>query len=277
MVNSKIIASYGHGTENDFVIVYDPNQKLELNPEQISKICNRKTGLGADGLIRVVDENFPRLEGNNPKWFMDYRNQDGSLAEMCGNGIRVMARFLVKNKLQPAGIFSINTRAGRKFLSVPEYDEISVNMGKVELVDEGVEVESNGHLFSNGLNISVGNPHAVVQVDDMEMIKDLTQAPKVSPAYQFPDGVNVEFIEFVGEQEVKMRVHERGVGETKSCGTGVCAVGLAATIFSGKNLPVTWLVNPPGGKLKVEIDRDSNAVLTGPAVLIKEIDLVEFM
>jgi diaminopimelate epimerase len=266
-------ASYGHGTHNDFILLLDENDEINLSDEFIERVCNRQSGIGADGLIRIVRQN----NNDKPEWFMDYRNQDGSIAQMCGNGIRVMARYLVENNLQPAGIFSINTRAGKKFLAVPDSGDISVNMGPVRLIDQGFSVISNGITFDNGIEIDVGNPHAVVQVEKLSVIDDLRTAPKIEPHFQFPEGVNVEFMEIVSDEEINMRVYERGVGETQSCGTGTCAVALAATVSRGEKLPRTWFINPPGGRLKVEIDRDSNAILTGPAVILEEIDLEKYL
>ena len=264
---AKLIGTYGHGTLNDFVLVPDLENNQKITPEQVRNICNRKTGIGADGLIRIA-----KTDG---KWFMDYRNADGSVAEMCGNGIRVMARYLISHKLQPAGIFSINTRAGTKYLAAPESEDISVNMGKVELIPGEITVKVNGQSYL-GLNISVGNPHAVVVVNDLSEIGDLKSAPQVSPDSAYPDGVNVEFIKFDSDS-ISMRVYERGVGETKSCGTGTCAVALAATIFKSKQLPIKWQINPPGGRLFVDIDPHSNATLIGPAVLVKEVELDQFL
>ena len=123
----------------------------------------------------------------------------------------------------------------------------------------------------------MGNPHAVVFVEKIQDVGDLLLAPSVEPADEYPDGVNVEFVEFLENGELKMRVHERGVGETKSCGTGTCAVALAAALFKNKRLPSSWVINPPGGRLSVEIDAHSNAILTGPAVLVREIDLSKYL
>jgi len=256
--------TYGHGTENDFLLLLDAADQIEVTPESIAKLCNRASGIGADGFIRMVKR--------NGQWFMDYRNSDGSLAEMCGNGIRVMARYLVDCGLQPAGLFPIDTRAGKKFLSVPESGEISVNMGKVVEIDDysdELEVRHNGKSWS-ALNIDVGNPHAVAFVASLDEVGSLVLAPDVSPLDAFPDGVNVEFVEILNDGQVRMRVHERGSGETKSCGTGVCAVALATTIHQKKRLPAQWTVHVPGGTLKVEIDGHSNAVLTGPAELVRD-------
>ena len=262
-----LIGTYGHGTENDFVLVFDPHSEIEISSKAVAAICNRQTGIGADGLIRIA-----KRDG---KWFMDYRNADGSIAEMCGNGIRVMARYLVDRGHQSAGIFPIQTRAGSKFLSVPESGDITVNMGAVTQEAGVITARASEHSWE-GLNIDVGNPHAVVFVEDLEKVGDLAEAPHVEPAQMYPDGVNVEFVKFLADGELAMRVHERGVGETRSCGTGTCAVALAATIKSSKSLPAKWVIHPPGGRLEVEIDAHSNAILTGPAVLIKDVELSSY-
>lgn len=267
-MSSSIIGTYGHGTENDFVIIFDPEDKKNISSKQTAAICNRATGIGADGLIRITKR--------DNKWFMDYRNADGSVAEMCGNGIRVMARYLVDKGHQPSGIFSILTRDGAKFLSVPDSGDISVNMGQVQIVEGEITAANNGKLW-NGYNINVGNPHAVVFVDSMQDVGDLSEPPVVRPKESYPEGVNVEFVEFLPNGELKMRVHERGSGETKSCGTGTCAVALAATAKKGLKLPVRWVINPPGGRLVVEIDPHSNAILTGPAVLLADHDLDSYL
>ena len=257
-----MIATYGHGTHNDFVLLYDPEDQFQISPEQVARICNRASGVGSDGLIRIT-----KRAG---KWFMDYRNQDGSIAEMCGNGIRVMARYLVERGHQGEGIFAIDTRAGMKYLAVPAHDDISVNMGNVSEVYDEVTV-SIGERSWKALHIDVGNPHAVLFVDDLNSIGDLSTAPEVEGDY--PDGVNVEFVSFLENGELAMRVFERGVGETQSCGTGTCAVALAATLHQGKRLPSRWVINPPGGRLIVDIDPHNNATLIGPAVLVKDIEL----
>jgi diaminopimelate epimerase len=263
-----IQATYGHGTHNDFVLVFDEGNKLTFSADQIKRICDRKDGIGSDGFIKIVKK--------DGAWFMDYSNADGSVAEMCGNGIRVMARYLTDRGHQPSGIYAINTRAGRKFLSVPDSGDISVNMGQVSQVPGEITVEAN-HNSYQGFNIEIGNPHAVVFTDDISSAGDLKVAPKVEPSDEYPEGVNIEFAQFLVDGEIKMRVFERGVGETQSCGTGTCAVALAATIKNQKQLPIKWVINPPGGKLIVEIDGHSNATLTGPAVLIKDVELDKYL
>lgn len=258
------MATYGHGTENDFVLIFDPDDKIVLSAPQIAAVCNRTSGVGSDGLIRIT-----KKEG---RWFMDYRNADGSLAEMCGNGIRVMARYLVDRGHQKEGIFAIDTRAGLKHLRVPSTGDITVNMGKVSQEEGEITVATNGMKWT-GYNVDMGNPHAVVFVTSMDEVGNLEVAPKVEPQDAYPEGVNVEFVEMGQDHELKMRVFERGVGETRSCGTGTCAVALAATIKSRAKLPSRWVIFPPGGRLEVEIDAHSNATLTGPAVLLSEHDI----
>jgi len=263
-----MIATYGHGTHNDFVLVFDPSDEHSITTSQTAAICDRENGIGADGLIRIIKR--------NEKWFMDYRNADGSIAEMCGNGIRVMARYLVERGHQPEGIFAIDTRDGVKHLRVPLTDDISVNMGQVSDEGESITAAVNGKIW-NGYNISVGNPHAVVFVDDINDVGPLQEPPVVRPKDSYPEGVNVEFVQIISENEILMRVYERGSGETQSCGTGTCAVALAATIHSNKKLPSTWIINPPGGRLEVSIDGHSNATLIGPAVLVKDVDISRFL
>jgi diaminopimelate epimerase len=263
-----MIATYGHGTHNDFVLVFDPSDEHSITTSQTAAICDRENGIGADGLIRIIKR--------NEKWFMDYRNADGSIAEMCGNGIRVMARYLVERGHQPEGIFAIDTRDGVKHLRVPLTDDISVNMGQVSDEGESITAATNGKIW-NGYNISVGNPHAVVFVDDINDVGQLLEPPVVRPKDSYPEGVNVEFVQITSDNEILMRVYERGSGETQSCGTGTCAVALAATIHSNKKLPATWIINPPGGRLEVSIDGHSNATLIGPAVLVKDVDISRFL
>ena len=267
-IAQQVMATYGHGTENDFVILFDPDEKISISPSQVAAICNRAAGIGADGLIRIA-----KREG---RWFMDYRNADGSIAEMCGNGIRVMARYLVEHGHQAEGIFAIDTRAGRKHLRVPAFGDITVNMGQISADEDEVTVKVGDRLW-HGYNIDMGNPHAVVFVDSVADAGDLKTVPMVTPKDAYPEGVNVEFVEFGEGHDLKMRVFERGVGETRSCGTGTCAVALAATISRKEKLPARWVIYPPGGRLEVEIDAHSNVTLTGPAVLISEHDITSLI
>jgi diaminopimelate epimerase len=267
-MNIPVLATYGHGTENDFLIIFDQLEEIVLSANQVAEMCNRQSGIGADGVIRIT-----RPDG---KWFMDYRNADGSLAEMCGNGIRVMARYLVTRGHQNEGLFPILTRDGAKYLRVPAEGDISVNMGQV--TDEGdiVTVSANGNQYS-ARHISIGNPHAVAFLEDLNTVGSLVVAPEVAPAAIYPAGVNVEFVEVESSDTLIMRVHERGSGETRSCGTGTCAVALAATIHTRGHLPARWIIKPPGGTLIVDIDGHSNATLTGPAVLLEDHDITSYL
>lgn len=267
-MTTSISATYGHGTHNDFVIVFDPKSEISITTAQTAALCNRETGIGSDGLIRITAP-----EG---KWFMDYRNADGSIAEMCGNGIRVMARYLVNRGHQAEGIFAINTRDGMKHLRVPSEGDITVNMGHITDENDEITISANGSIW-NGYNISIGNPHAVAFVETLEKIGDLKEAPVVRPKDSYPEGVNVDFVELLQGNELKMRVFERGVGETQSCGTGTCAVALAASIKYKSAYPAKWIIYPPGGRLEVEIDSHFNAILSGPAELISEHDITEFL
>jgi len=267
-MNTPVMATYGHGTENDFLIIFDTLEEISLSADQVAALCNRQTGIGADGVIRIT-----RPDG---KWFMDYRNADGSLAEMCGNGIRVMARYLVARGHQNEGLFPIQTRDGAKYLRVPADGDISVNMGQV--TDEGdiVTVSVNSNEYA-ARHISIGNPHAVAFLEDLDTVGSLALAPQVNPASIYPAGVNVEFVEIESNDTLIMRVHVRGSGETRSCGTGTCAVALAATIHTRGHLPARWIIKPPGGTLIVDIDGHSNATLTGPAVLLEDHDITSYL
>lgn len=264
--------TYGHGTENDFLLLFDEQNQFDVQPERIANLCSRTGSVGrpgADGLIRITRN----ATGKN--WFMDYRNSDGSLAEMCGNGIRVMARYLVDRGHQGAGIFAIDTRDGLKYLAVPEVGEISVNMGKVldlSDVDGTATILQSGNEWKS-FNINVGNPHAVAIISDLAQVGDLTTAPGAIPDDIYPEGVNIEFAQIIGDNEVLMRVYERGSGETRSCGTGICAVALAANVYSKRSLPAKWIINPPGGRLTVELDPHSNATLTGAAVILQDFEV----
>lgn len=265
-MSRSIRAFKGHGTENDFILVPDLDDSLVLEEAFIAAICDRHRGVGADGLIRIV----PNENQGEAKWFMDYRNHDGSLAEMCGNGIRVMARYLVANGLVEPGRFLINTRDGEKEVTVPVVGDISVDMGVVSAVPGSVLV-SVGKDEYPATKVDVGNPHAVVFVESLDDAGPLLSPPNVRPLNAFPAGVNVEFAKIDGEREVSMRVYERGVGETRSCGTGTCAVALATAERFGLLGPSSWTVNVPGGSIRVDLDSIGHAIMTGPAVIVAEL------
>lgn len=255
---------YGHGTENDFLLVFDPDDRITPKPEQVAAACERTTGVGADGLIRIVKAS----PSSGAEWFMDYYNADGSVAEMCGNGIRVMARFLRDHDLI-GDTSRIDTRGGVRTLQTPREGDISVDMGLVTTDYREVEVQSPGGTWS-AIDINVGNPHAVAFVDDLDSVGSLAEAPIITPSDAFPEGVNVEFVIERGRNHVAMRVHERGSGETRSCGTGTCAVAYATALRHNVRGASSWTVDVPGGRVRVDLDANGYAILTGPAVLVSE-------
>ena len=258
----------GHGTGNDFVLVLDEHGELDLSAKEIAKICDRHFGVGADGFIRVVrTKNVAEVkdqldEAPEAQWFMDYYNADGSTAEMCGNGSRVFARYLTEKglvDLADSQTLSIATRAGVKDLQ-RNMAGFAVDMGRWKLDKQEVLVHAdNLEVARPGQGINVGNPHVVVALADSAELKDLSlhDAPRLDPVP--PAGANVEFV--VPEEPmvkngvgyISMRVFERGVGETLSCGTGICAAALATRHWAGAGAPNTWQVTVPGGTLGVRM------------------------
>ncbi|MCI0686245.1 MAG: diaminopimelate epimerase [Sporichthyaceae bacterium] len=260
----------GHGTENDFVLLFDPEREIDLTPQLVAAICDRRAGIGGDGVLRVVlaatdPEGAPMSD--LARWFMDYRNADGSVASMCGNGLRVFARYLVDSYLEPPGEFVVATRGGPMPVRLGPVGDVTVDMGPFELFDpDALTVSANGRSWP-ATAVAMPNPHAVAVVADLADPGELTRPPVVSPAQ--PDGVNVEFVVVKDEAHLLMRVHERGVGETRSCGTGACAAAVARS--GGK--PGSTVVEVPGGRLSVTIRTDRHVELTGPAVLLAEGEL----
>jgi diaminopimelate epimerase len=212
----------GHGTGNDFVLLPDPDGRLELTPALVAAICDRRTGLGADGVLRVVraakdPDGLPMAA--SATWFMDYRNADGSVAEMCGNGVRVFVRYLVDEGLELPGAVPVATRAGVRTVTAPAQGDLTVGMGPASFPGIGglmVRVVGSDRVWP-AVAVDVGNPHAVVLVDDLRAPGRLLDAPDVTPASAFPAGVNVEFAASCGSRHLAMRVFERGVGETARC------------------------------------------------------------
>jgi diaminopimelate epimerase len=259
----------GHGTENDFVVLPDPDAALDLTPARVAALCDRRRGLGADGVLRVV--RWDALDASaapGVTWFMDYRNADGSIAEMCGNGVRVFARYLVHAGLVDADEFAIGTRGGIRTVRF-EGDDVAVGMGPA-VVGEASTASVDGRAFP-GIAVDMGNPHLACVTDVPIASLDLTTPPGHDPAL-FPHGVNVEFVSPLnGDAAVSMRVHERGVGETRSCGTGTVAAVVAALREAGREAG-TVAVSAPGGRLRVTVDR-AGTTLTGPAVLVAQGEL----
>ncbi|MCD9153213.1 diaminopimelate epimerase [Aeromicrobium duanguangcaii] len=254
----------GHGTENDFVVLPDHDGTVhgDLDPAFVAALCDRRRGIGADGVMRVV--RCTALGHNSPaEWFMDYRNADGSLSQMCGNGIRVFARHLLEQGLVEGPEFPIDTRDGLKFLSV-DGDELSVDMG-AWTTGTHTKVTANDRTWE-ALEVHTGNPHAVAFVDSLADAGTLIEAPHHDESV-YPEGVNVEFVQRIAPQHVAMRVHERGSGETRSCGTGACATAIATAKADRESGPATYRVDVPGGTLHVTVSPD-RTVLTGPAVIV---------
>lgn len=264
----------GHGTGNDFVLL--PDAAFDPSPEQVRRITDRRRGIGADGVLRVVrtadaDEPDVRAQADRATWFMDYRNADGTLAQMCGNGARLFARHLVESGLEPAGEFVIATRGGPRPVRAAPTGDIEVEIGTATFSrSEQVPQVTVGDRTWPTIAVFLPNPHAVTFVDDLAEAGPLTQAPVVEPAEVFPDGVNVEFVTTVGPMYVAMRVHERGVGETQSCGTGAAAVMFAAAIRDAAPTEVTYAVDVPGGRVWVRRDRASVLTLIGPAEFVAD-------
>ncbi len=297
----------GHGTENDFLLYADDTVRLE--PHAIAAVCDRRTGIGADGVIRAasigsIDTPAARAaEEAGAQWYMDYRNADGSPAEMCGNGVRVFTHFLRETGLQTGEKLVIGTAVGPVTVETTAspfanaagsahnadaatWYRVRLPRGPKPITDDAFAAVANLRPPRPAASVDMENPHTVVavaQASELEAL-DLRKPPEVQPVP--PDGTNVEFI--VIEQgpapevtdprlqkagHLSMRVYERGVGETRACGTGACAAALAASHWAGKVAPREWLVTQPGGTVLVEVE-DDYAVLSGPAVLTAEASLL---
>ncbi|MGW6458889.1 diaminopimelate epimerase [Streptomyces sp. NPDC055078] len=288
---SPIAFLKGHGTENDFVIVPDPDNAIGLPASVVARLCDRRAGVGGDGLLHVVRSAAhpeARAMADEAEWFMDYRNADGSIAEMCGNGVRVFARYLQRAGHTGTGRLAVATRGGVKQVHIAKGPggpgaagatggadgDITVQMGRAVLPEDSVTVTVGDRSWPTR-HVNMGNPHAVAFVDDLDHAGDLFVQPPVTPSAVYPDGVNIEFVVDRGERHVAMRVHERGSGETRSCGTGACAVAVAAARRDGADptatgTPVTYTVDLPGGRLVITERPDGEIEMTGPAVIVAE-------
>ena len=273
----------GHGTENDFVVLPDPDGTAwpqdRLDAAMVRRLCERRSGLGGDGVLRVVrSEHVPDAAAvlgealGRCEWFMDHRNADGSTAEMCGNGIRLFLHVLVTEGLVDGAACAdglwVGTRGGPRRVGAADDGGYWVDMGPARPFGAGA-ARLDGTAFP-GRAVSMGNPHLACLTDvDVDTL-DLTTAPTVD-AQLFPDGVNVEFVNVVeAGRHVRLRVFERGVGETRSCGTGACAVAVVAMRRDGAQAPATYTVDVPGGRLRVTERADGGVEMTGPAVLVAE-------
>jgi diaminopimelate epimerase len=282
-----VIFAKGHGTQNDFVLLRDLDAKLTLTPAVVAALCDRRRGLGADGVLRVTTAGAVLTAGvldrvpdgvSADDWYMDYRNADGSTAQMCGNGARVFAHYLRASGLESRDEFVIGSLAGPRPVSLHRVDatnaEVSVDMGKANRLGAG-EATVGGRALS-GLAVDVGNPHlacveAALTVEGLAALD--FSAPVNFDRAQFPDGVNVEVLTAPADGVVTMRVHERGVGETRSCGTGTVAAAVAALAHTGAATG-SLKVRVPGGEVVVTIT-DATSYLRGPSVLVAHGELSE--
>lgn len=276
----------GQGTGNDFVLYFDESGEKELTTAAIAKLCDRRFGIGADGVIRVVKtanlEAGAAIAASEPEavWFMDYYNSDGSIAEMCGNGVRVFARYLTEKglvSLSQGETLSVATRAGVKDLQ-QNMAGFAVDMGRWKLESGDVLVQANNLAVARpGQGINVGNPHVVVALADQAELDslDLHSAPALDPIPTA--GANVEFVVphepmvSNGVGSINMRVFERGSGETLSCGTGVVAAALATRHWAGPGAPNHWQVTVPGGTLGVRMfatEEGEHVGLSGASELV---------
>lgn len=285
-MSTELTFAKGHGTGNDFIVFADPDGVLDLTAEQLAELCDRRFGIGADGVLRAVrsrhipDGAAALAEDPDAEWFMDYHNADGSAAEMCGNGIRVFARFLIDNELAELAdgdTLSIGTRAGVRDVQ-RTLSGFQVDLGRWSLDGGEPLVDAEGLDISRpGLGINVGNPHVVIALaHESELVAlDLGDAPVIDPMVE--GGVNVEFVVPAdplvkdGTGRIRMRVHERGSGETLSCGTGAAAAALATRYWAGAGAPNQWRVQVPGGVLGVRMfptEDGEHVALSGPAELL---------
>ncbi len=256
-----------HGIGNDFVVIDNMNGEIVLSSEQIIFLCDRHKGIGADGVILVE-----KKDGSD--CFMNYYNSDGTLSEMCGNGVRCTALFYKEQILEKENnqnIFKIDTRAGIKEIKLENDGTLSVNMGKAFFVHSDFPKES---LEIEGLNIycvSMGNPHAVAFVDDIEKYNLLEIGPKIENNKNFANKINFELVERVSDNEFNMKVWERGCGATLACGTGACAVYALALKY--QNAQKEMSINLPGGKLYFSSNENDEIIMTGPAVSVFNSDI----
>jgi diaminopimelate epimerase len=275
-----MIFAKGHGTQNDFVLLPDVDAELPLTAERVAALCDRRRGLGADGVLRIttaggaltagVLDRLPDGVGAN-EWYMDYRNADGSTAQMCGNGVRVFAHYLRASGMESRDEFVVGSVAGPRMVTLHHADatnaDVTVDMGKANRLGSG-EAVVGGRRFT-GLAIDVGNPHLAC-VDPQLSCEELAGLDVAAPVQfdraQFPDGVNVEVLTAASGGVVQMRVHERGVGETRSCGTGTVAAAVAALADAGADTG-TLTVRVPGGDVEVTVT-DATSYLRGPSVLV---------
>lgn len=273
-----------HGLGNDYVYVNCFEEKID-NPQAVARfVSDRHFGIGSDGLIMINPSKTADFE-------MEMYNADGSRGEMCGNGIRCVAKYVYDYGLTDKTQISVETLGGIKYLDLTVEDGkvslVKVDMGKPELeadlipiisereqvIDEPIEVDGKEYYMTG---VSMGNPHAVIYVDDVKGLDLEKIGPKFENHERFPKRINTEFVHCIDRQTVEMRVWERGSGETLACGTGACAVAVSSILNNLTDTQVT--VKLLGGDLQIEWDREKDRVfMTGPATVVFDgvIDITE--
>jgi diaminopimelate epimerase len=248
-----------HGLGNDFIVLAGPQQ---ISAETIAKLCDRNFGIGADGLLIISPyENGAKME---------YWNADGSKAEMCGNGLRCATRFAVENNIVAAGEFLIETAAGRLkvFWGGQDGTAITGQVGKVTVDKDPIEID--GLKFYTAL---VGNPHAITLVNDVNSVPVTVVGPKIETNQQFPNKTNVEFVRIEDKNNINLRIWERGVGETKACGTGMVSAAVVCERLGKTAFPTQLHV--PGGSAEAWVDSEGFACLRGPAANVYRGEIIQ--
>ncbi len=265
----------GHGTGNDFIILPNLEGALRVTAQHVRALCDRHRGLGADGVLvvaRTAHNPEVAAQAGAAPLFMDYRNGDGSVAQMCGNGMRVFVAYLLENDLIEADTSLIATRGGARRVAMGPDRTVRVDMGEatfLERDDISVAVGSGERSTLPAIGVLLPNPHAVVWVDDLSSAGDLRMAPTVQPSEAYPEGVNVEFVRRISADHIQMRVFERGVGETLSCGTGAGAAAVATAREAGRERDGHRIrVEVPGGEVGVTWHPDGAVELDGPAQIV---------
>ena len=273
-----------HGLGNDYVYVNCFEEKIDNPPAVARFVSDRHFGIGSDGLIMINPSKAADFE-------MEMYNADGSRGEMCGNGIRCVAKYVYDYGLTDKTQISVETLGGIKYLDLTVEDGkvslVKVDMGKPELeadripiisereqvIDEPIEVDGKEYHMTG---VSMGNPHTVIYVDDVKGLDLEKIGPKFENHERFPKRINTEFVHCIDRQTVEMRVWERGSGETLACGTGACAVAVSSILNNLTDTQVT--VKLLGGDLQIEWDREKDRVfMTGPATVVFDgvIDITE--
>lgn len=264
-----------HGCGNDFVLIADLDGAVDVDPALVRALCDRHRGVGGDGVIRLAPPGDDRADV-----FMDYRNADGGVVEMCGNGVRCVATYVLNRGLLTGDVVRVGSRAGVKDVVVTGRDghgrviETRVDMGAPVATGEvSVRVpipDGTAVTAVSTTTVSMGNPHAVIEVDDVDKAPVLDWGPRIEHDPAFPQGTNVEFITVPDTDVVRGRIWERGVGETLASGTGASAMAVAAHLLGRVGRQVR--VEVPGGVLRTDWTDDS-LFIAGPAVEVFDAEL----